>query len=335
MNELLIGKDERLLVVAPHPDDETIGCGGLLIRYAGQCDVLLLTDGGVGGDPVVRQDEFQGVMKTLQVYAFTCLQLEDGKLSGQTAELCKYDFSPYSKIFVTAAHDPHPDHNAAFFGVANALKMQGLSPTVYQYEVGTPVHDATDYIDVSDVFEKKLSALRQYKSQLLTINYCKTAEGLNSFRGGRAGRSRQISFAEAFEKADLSQEAGGDPNAQRYRRWFQILNKWLKARMAGRSMAPYLKKNNIKKVAIYGFGQLGRRLYEDLNQDGSFDITVIDNKLCRTGLEQKIIGFESFDGKADIVIVTVVTDFFDIRNQICQKFNSCPVANLEELVDKI
>ena len=39
---------ERLLVVAPHPDDEAIGAGGLLALYGSQCDVLVLTDGAKG-----------------------------------------------------------------------------------------------------------------------------------------------------------------------------------------------------------------------------------------------------------------------------------------------
>ena len=41
-------KNEKILVVAPHPDDESLGCGGLMSKYGKQCDVLLLTDGRRG-----------------------------------------------------------------------------------------------------------------------------------------------------------------------------------------------------------------------------------------------------------------------------------------------
>ena len=43
-----IQENDKLLIVAPHPDDESIGCGGLLSLYGKQCDVLLLTDGRLG-----------------------------------------------------------------------------------------------------------------------------------------------------------------------------------------------------------------------------------------------------------------------------------------------
>ena len=40
-----IDEKARILIVSPHPDDETIGCGGILAKYGSQCDVVVLTDG--------------------------------------------------------------------------------------------------------------------------------------------------------------------------------------------------------------------------------------------------------------------------------------------------
>ena len=44
----IIQSTDKILVVAPHPDDETIGLGGLLLLYGEQIDVLVLTDGSKG-----------------------------------------------------------------------------------------------------------------------------------------------------------------------------------------------------------------------------------------------------------------------------------------------
>ena len=49
---LNINPKARILVLAPHADDETIGCGGFLLKYGKQCDVVLLTDGRYGDSSV-------------------------------------------------------------------------------------------------------------------------------------------------------------------------------------------------------------------------------------------------------------------------------------------
>ena len=38
---LVINENDRILIVSPHPDDESIGCGGVMSLYRGHCDVLL------------------------------------------------------------------------------------------------------------------------------------------------------------------------------------------------------------------------------------------------------------------------------------------------------
>lgn len=45
---VLINNNDKILVVAPHADDESIGCGGLLSLYGNQTDLLLITDGSKG-----------------------------------------------------------------------------------------------------------------------------------------------------------------------------------------------------------------------------------------------------------------------------------------------
>ena len=66
--------DDRVLLLAPHPDDETIGCGGFLLKYGSQCDVVLLTDGRHGDSTVkpaemieIRKKEFEEVMSRYAV----------------------------------------------------------------------------------------------------------------------------------------------------------------------------------------------------------------------------------------------------------------------------
>ena len=52
-----IDEKARILIVSPHPDDETIGCGGILAKYGSQCDVVVLTDGRLGMSTEKKQSE--------------------------------------------------------------------------------------------------------------------------------------------------------------------------------------------------------------------------------------------------------------------------------------
>src|SRR5215216_2174383 len=66
---LALNPHQRCLVLAPHPDDEILGCGGLLLSYPGQCDVVCLTNGALGGEGLsraetvaIRRSEFESAM---------------------------------------------------------------------------------------------------------------------------------------------------------------------------------------------------------------------------------------------------------------------------------
>ena len=57
-----------LMVLAPHPDDEVFGCGGVLALAVAQqvrTQVIVLTDGAAGGDFVEREAESRAAARTL------------------------------------------------------------------------------------------------------------------------------------------------------------------------------------------------------------------------------------------------------------------------------
>src|SRR5690349_12478109 len=61
-------RGERLLVLAPHPDDEVIGCGGLValhLREGRAVRVVVATDGGQAGEPAERQRESRAALASL------------------------------------------------------------------------------------------------------------------------------------------------------------------------------------------------------------------------------------------------------------------------------
>ena len=128
----------RTLVFAPHPDDETFGCGGLIAAKRQQnvsVGVVFLTDGrncyGAGGGPpkgevaALRRNEALNALHLLGVAPeqIFFLDIEDGTLGKLTnaerekavADLSALlrDFAP-KEMFVPHRTDRHKDHEAAF-----------------------------------------------------------------------------------------------------------------------------------------------------------------------------------------------------------------------------
>jgi len=205
-----------VLVLAPHPDDETFGLGGTLALHARQGDrveVLYLTDGG-HGDPdghwsraelvALRQQEAQAAVAILggQVAGFweypdsypTVSQEALDDLSGRLAAFVD-DRAP-ATVYFPWPGESHQDHWAAGIATVRAARrLRGARPRLRAYEVWSPFL-ADEVIDVSGVYDVKLRAAAAYQSQLRYKDYFPIIQGLNAYRalflrgGGK--------YAEAF-----------------------------------------------------------------------------------------------------------------------------------------
>jgi N-acetylglucosamine malate deacetylase 1 len=206
---------ERVLVVAPHPDDEAIGCGGAVCLHRGRGDpvrVVFLTSGerGLPGRPpeevrTVREEEARGAAEVLGVGGIDFLRLPDLGLAedlGRGAEALARVLAGYAPDLVYLPHpgESHPDHEAALPLVRAALAGLGAPPPELRgYEVWSPMTRFGWVEEVSYVMARKLRAVRCYRSQLAVFRYDRAVQGLNRYRGvlGAGGR-----YAEAFAWLD-------------------------------------------------------------------------------------------------------------------------------------
>ena len=203
MFRLQIDPQDRLLIVAPHPDDESIGCGGLMLAFGNQTDILLITDGRTahGNDvtdeecAAIRQTEFHKAVTIAGVKKWFDLGLPDGKafLCGQA--LKAIDFSQYTKVFLPNHSEEHPDHRTAYEYVKRALRRKRSRAEVYSYEVWAPIAFATHYLDISSSIEQKDRLIDCYRSQLCIRDYHAMTRGLTSYRGVCC----HTAYAEAYE----------------------------------------------------------------------------------------------------------------------------------------
>ena len=178
---------DRLCILAPHADDETIGCGGLLAKYGKQCDVILLTDGANGGPENIqqtRENEFIEVMKFFKVNAYHFMRAQDTRLIEAYDLFKKLDLSSYNYVIMPHPLDPHKDHVVpqAFF--RRLKKEQKVKAKAVYYEVWGAMSTPTHYIDISDAVAQKEQAIKIYASQS-NIDYAGRILSLNHYRGMR------------------------------------------------------------------------------------------------------------------------------------------------------
>lgn len=204
----------RVLCLAPHPDDETLGCGGTLRKHvlAGdQTAVAFLNDGGRGVAEATsapaqracaerRKREARAALKVLGVGSATFFGLPDGRLRGNVAEAGQR-LAALLKAFrpdvVCFPHpfDNHPDHTVVFDVVARAAQAARTSFRAAAYEVWTPLA-ANTLVDITQQMAVKETALRKYASQIAALDYVERVRGLNAYRS--LSWPKQSRYAEAF-----------------------------------------------------------------------------------------------------------------------------------------
>jgi LmbE family N-acetylglucosaminyl deacetylase len=211
----------NILVIAPHPDDESIGCGGALRLHAEQGDhvaVVYLTSGELGLKKLpreqawaIREAEARKAAKILGLAEPVFLRCPDWVL-GDHVETAANGLSESLKserpeiIYFPHPLEWHPDHKAASPIVWSAIEQSGVAPTAVRgYEIWTPLAEYDEVKNIDAVMAIKLRAIRAHKSQLAQLPYDRAVRGLNEYRGAIAGRCR---FAEVFKS--LSPQNSGN-----------------------------------------------------------------------------------------------------------------------------
>ena len=113
-----------------------------------------------------------------------------------------------------------------------------------------------------------------------------------------------------------------------------VLNQWLLLKNEGKSLADYFVNNSYKNIAVYGMGELGNRLIEELK---SSDINVrygIDKNVQSVYSEIEVIDLESKIENVDVIVVTAVFAFEEIENELSKR-TDIPIVSLEEVIYEI
>jgi N-acetylglucosamine malate deacetylase 1 len=213
----------KTLVIAPHPDDEILGCGGTLLRRKAEgAELGWLIVTGISekaGWPVERvqehQTEISNIGKLLgfdKVYEL-CLPparldtLPLNDLIDRFAAVFK-EFKP-DEVFIPHRSDAHTDHRIVFDAAAACTKWFRYPSvrrvlayeTISETEFGLDANGAfrpNCFIDISDFLERKLQAVAIYKSELGVFPFPRSIEAIRAIATLR-GSTSGFMAAEAFQ----------------------------------------------------------------------------------------------------------------------------------------
>jgi N-acetylglucosamine malate deacetylase 1 len=206
----------NILVIAPHPDDETIGCGGALCQHAARGDrvvVVFLTSGELGLKAMapqkawrIREAEAKAAARHLGISRVEFFRLPDWEVGDQIKRGARL-LLPILKaevpkmVYVPHPRDGHPDHQAALPLLRTALRVVRLPDVeVRAYEVWTPLSEFDHVEDITRVMPRKLRALRAHRSQLGEFDYQRAVRGLNQYRGVVTAK---CPYAEVFQSVPV------------------------------------------------------------------------------------------------------------------------------------
>jgi N-acetylglucosamine malate deacetylase 1 len=206
---------KRILVIAPHPDDETLGVGGSISKYSeeGHEVFILIVCGHL--PPIYKHEDYEKTViesgkafnilgvsesKFLKIPATMLGEIPLSEINNKILKIIK-TFQP--NIVFCPFPDRHIDHRLIFDSVMVATRPIGLGRDIEilaAYETLSETHWNAPHIepnftpnwtiDISDHIQSKLKALKCYNSQISPFpgpRSIESAEALAKFRGTQAG----------------------------------------------------------------------------------------------------------------------------------------------------
>lgn len=218
---------QRVLIFAPHADDEVLGCGGIIQKFIKHDSPVRVVIGAfvMGSDKKfrkeskqyeeysgkVRMNEFINALKILDVHNSRVLYVDSSvvQYQNQLDQIPKYEliskieeeisnFNP--TILLIPSFTRHQDHAALHEACIAAARPYFWNGSVLIYETDGEIRfDPSLYIPLSsDEIEKKLKAISAYKTQLRSN--CHPVNPLSQkAKAGFRGQVIYENYAEAFQ----------------------------------------------------------------------------------------------------------------------------------------
>jgi len=209
----------KVFVIAPHPDDEVLGCGGTIIKHTEKGDQVFLCIVTKGYTPdwsveflKKRPEEIKKANRILDIKKtfflnYPTVKLDTFPRKKLIEEFCEVigEVEP-DIVYVPHRGDLNKDHRLVFESslvalrpfnckVKRILSYETLSETEWGRFIEPFIPNV--YVDISKVFEKKIEAMRAYESELREYPHPRSLEVIE-YLARKRGSEVGVRFAEAF-----------------------------------------------------------------------------------------------------------------------------------------
>lgn len=215
----------KVLAISVHPDDETLGCGGTLLRHANQGDennwLIITRTSPPEWSPDVVEEKEREIDRVSSAYEMNAVE----RLDFAPKKLDRADFDKLlddirhalqqtrpDVVYLVHEGDVHTDHTVAFRACMSVLKSFYMKDfgveRVYSYETLSSTDAAAPdqarafvpdtYIDVSPFLDEKLRIMRMYDTEAqgeMLPRGSSAIRALARYRGATVG----VEYAEAFK----------------------------------------------------------------------------------------------------------------------------------------
>lgn len=221
---------ENVLVISVHPDDETLGCGGTLLKHKDEgysLYWLIITNIQIeqGWNFEFVKNRQKEIAEVADLYGFEKViklefpttKLDEIPLNSIIKKIneAMNQFKP-SIIYVNNRSDIHSDHKYAFNAVMSCTKnfrfpfirrilmYECLSETEFSPVLMENAFIPNVFVDISEFLEKKLEIMSVYKSEIMPNNLPRSYSAISAlagYRGSRIGSNYAEAFMLIYEKA--------------------------------------------------------------------------------------------------------------------------------------
>ena len=215
---------ESVLVLCAHSDDQIFGAGGTIAKYAAEgieVTIIIMTY-GEKSHPWLKKHEIakrrvgesMNAARIVGAKDTLFFNLDEGKFEKDfkrhkvEKRLTKIiqELNP-SKIISHSQSDPHPDHKVTANFIKKLCKKIKYQGDLYCFDVWTPVKikdrdSPSMYVDISPYFKKKISALKCFMSQKMTMLLLLWSVYYKAVKYGMKNKCR---YAESFHKVDFNE----------------------------------------------------------------------------------------------------------------------------------